>query len=281
MSSYLDTTSIEKMISFLNDDSPMVRAVSLDVLGEINSQDYINYALPLLIDEKRSVRVKAFFVLASLDELQIPEIYIEAYKKVKKEFDTNLKVKADFVGGRIKKANYALKKEDLKTSIKGYESALEIDYINNIVRTNLANLYYQDGDLKKAEDAFKTIIKQEPEFGQTYYSFGLLLAELNRYEEAVIQLQKAIKYMPENIRPYYNISLVYDKVKDLKNAEVFALKGLGKDPNNEDLLYMLAYIYSKDSKIEKAKKVVENLVELYPSNSNYSNFLNQLNTRSQ
>jgi len=59
------------------------------------------------------------------------------------------------------------------------------------------------------------------------------------------------------------------------------LKGLKKDPNNEDLLYMLAYIYSKDNKIEKAKEVVENLVELYPNNSNYSNFLNQLNGRTQ
>ena len=281
MSNYLDTSSIDKMISFLNDDSPLVRAVSLDVLGEINSQDYINYALPLLQDEKRSVRVKAFFVLASLDEIQIPETYKAAYKKVKKEFDTNLNVTADFVGGRIKKADYALKKGDLKTSIKGYESALEIDYINNIVRTNLANLYYQDGDFIKAENAFKTIINQEPEFGQTYYSYGLLLAELNRYEEAIMQLQKAIKYMPENIRPYYNISLLYDKVNDLKNAELFTLKGLKKDPKNEDLLYMLAYLYSKDNKIEKAKEVVENLVELYPNNSNYSNFLNQLNGRTQ
>ena len=279
MSNYLDTNSIDKMISFLNDDSPMVRAASLDVLGEINSQDYINYALPLLKDEKRSVRVKAFFVIASLDEIQIPVVYKAAYKNVKKEFDTSLKVTADFVGGRIKKADYALKKGDLKTSIKGYESALEIDNINNMVRTNLANLYYQDGEFKKAEDAFKTIIEQEPEFGQTYYSYGLLLAELNRYEEWVTQLQKAIKYMPENIRPYYNISLLYDKINDLINAELFALKGLKKDPNNEELLYMLAYLYSKDNKIEKAKKVVENLVKLYPSNTNYLNFLNELKSR--
>ena len=85
--------------------------------------------------------------------------------------------------------------------------------------------------------------------------------------------------MPEKIRPYCNISLLYDKVNDLINAELFALKGLKKDPNNEELLYMLAYLYSKDNKIEKAKKVVENLVKLDPSNTNYLNFLNQLKSR--
>lgn len=281
MHNYLDTTSIDKMISFLNDDSPLVRAASLDLLGEINTQDYIQYALPLLKDEKRSVRVKAFYVLASLDEIQIPDTYIEAYRKVKKEFDTNLNATADFVGGRIRKASYALKKGDLYTAIQGYESALEIDELNNIVRTNLANLYYQNKDFKKAEATFKTIIKQEPEFGQTYYSYGLLLAELNRYGEAILQMQDALKRMPENLRIYYNISLMFDKLNDLKNAEAYVLKGLEKDANDESLLYMLSYLYSKSNKTEKAKTVINKLIELYPSNANYQNFLNQLNNRSQ
>ncbi|WP_396600469.1 tetratricopeptide repeat protein [Algibacter sp. R77976] len=280
MNNYLDATSIDKMISFLNDDSPLVRGASLDVLGELNAQDYIEYALPLLEDEKRSIRVKAFYVLASLDEIQIPETYKEAYGKVKKEFDTNLKATADFVGGRIKKANYALRKGDLNTAIQGYESALEIDNLNNIIRTNLANLYYQNKDFKNAELAFKTIIKQEPKFGQTYYSYGLLLAELNRYGEAILQMQEAIKLMPENTRIYYNISLLYNKLNDLKNAEAYVLKGLKIEANNESLLYMLAYLYSKSNKTEQAKTAINKLIQLYPGNTNYQNFLNQLNNRS-
>jgi tetratricopeptide (TPR) repeat protein len=281
MTNYIDVNTIDAMLGFLNDDSPIVRAASLDVLGEINAQDYIDYALPLLEDEKRSVRLKAFYALAPLDDMQIPEAYKTVYDKVKKEFNTSLKVTADFVGGRIKKADYALKKGHLKEAIKGYESALEIDNINNIIRTNLANLYYQDGDFIKAEAAFKTIIEQEPEFGQTYYSYGLLLAELNRYNEAISQMKKAIKYMPENIRVYYNISLMYDKVNDLKNAETYVQKGLKKDAANEGLLYMLAYIYSKDNKTEKAIEVAKKLIAGYPNNTNYLNFLRQLQSRIQ
>ena len=281
MSNYINTESIDNMIRFLNDDSPLVRAASLDILSEINAQDYLSYALPFLEDEKRSVRVKAFFALASLDEEQIPEVYKVAYDKVKKEFNTNIEVTADFVGGRVKKADYALRKGNLNEAIRGYESALEIDNLNNMVRTNLANLYYQDGNFDKAEESFKTIIQQEPEFGQTYYSYALLLAEVGRYNEAIVQIKKAISYMPENTRLYYNISLMYDKLNNLKSAELYVKKGLKKAPTNESLLYMLAYIYSKDNKTDKAIQVVEQLIGYYPNNNNYINFLRQLKGRVQ
>ncbi|WP_035483870.1 tetratricopeptide repeat protein [Gaetbulibacter saemankumensis] len=279
MNNYLDSNSIEEMLTFLNDESPLVKAATLDVLGNINVTDYNNYFLPLLKDNKRSVRVKAFFALGALDAMLVPENYKEDYEKVKQEFETNLNITSDFVGGRIKRANYLIKKGDLQGAIKGYESALEIDNINNIVRTNLANLYYRNGQFDRAEDAFKTIIEQEPEFGQTYYSYALLLGELNRIDEAITQMKLAIKYMPVNVRLYYNLCLLYDKVNNLSEAESVAVKGLKVEPNNDSLLYVLAYIYKKGNQIEKAKNIARRLVELYPNNQDYQAFYNQLNRK--
>jgi tetratricopeptide (TPR) repeat protein len=278
MSNYFDANSINNLISFLSDDSALVRAATLDVIANMDTKDYVNSLLPMLKDKKRAVRVKAFFALSNLDEIQIPEDYKAVYKKVKKEFETQLNVTSDFVGGRIKKADYNLKKGDLQAAIIGYESALEIDNVNNIVRTNLANLYYQNGQFQKAEDAFKIVIEQEPEFAQTYYSYSLLLAELNRAEEAIEQMHFAIKYMPDSIRFYYNLSLLYDKVNNLAKAESTAAKGLKLDPNNESLLYVLAYIYNKGNQKDKAKNIAARLVQLYPSNTQYASFYNQLNS---
>ncbi|WP_243652283.1 tetratricopeptide repeat protein [Mariniflexile fucanivorans] len=277
ISNYVNSNTIDDMLKFLKDESPLVKAATLDALGTMHTNDYVNYFLPLLKDEKRAVRVKAFFAIGALSENDIPKEYKEVYKIVKTEFETNLKSTSDFVGGRIKKADYNLKKGNLEAAIKGYESALEIDNINNIVRTNLANLYYRNKDFNKAEAAFKTIIKQEPAYGETYYSYALLLAELNRTEDAIAQLNLAIKYMPENTRSYYNLSLLYDKVGDFKKAEDIAVKGLKKAPQNESLLYILAYLYSKNNEKEKAKNIAIRLIELYPNNNDYRTLLNQLN----
>ncbi|TBN04685.1 tetratricopeptide repeat protein [Hyunsoonleella flava] len=277
MEGYLNENAIDNMLAFLNDESPLVRGATIDALNDINSADYANYFLPLLKDEKRTVRVKAFLAIAGLNEFQIPEAYKDVYKKVEKEFNTHLDVTSDFTGGRAKKALYFIKKGDLVNAIKWYEKALEIDDMNNMIRTNLANLYYRNDDIKNAEKAFKTIIKQEPEFAQTYYSYALLLAEQNRVEEAIQQMDLAIKRMPENIRFYYNLSLLHDKVNNLKKAEQIASKGLKLDTNNEGLIYVLAYIYQKQGNIAKAKNMAERLVQLYPNNKQYLSFYKQLN----
>lgn len=273
---YINANDLNNLMTFLEDSSPMVRGATLDVLGNINTTDYATYLLPLLKDGKRSVRVKAFYALGDLKENQIPAQYKEVYAKVKKEFFTYLDATADFVGGLAKKANYYLKKGDLPKAIDNYEKALEIDPLNNMVRTSLANLYYRNGALDKAENAFKTVIEQEPDYGPTYYSLALLLAEQGRTDEAVTQLEEAITYMPENMRVYYNLGLLYDKANERVKAKNTMLKGLKVSPTNEDLLYTLAFFYSKYGETQKAKEIGNQLVQLYPNNTNYKAFLQQL-----
>lgn len=276
LANYNTQNFIEQYITLLNDKSALVRGASVDVLSQINTKDYVAYFLPLLEDAKRSIRIKAFFGLGNLPASEVPEAYQESYQKVKKEFFTHIKTNADFLGTRVKIGDYYLKQGNLNKAIESYESALEIDNINNQVRINLATLYYNAQHYDKAEAAFKMVIQQEPEYGPVYYSLALLYAELNRTDDAIEQLKKAIVKMPENIRVYYNLGLLYDKKQDYKNAEKAFISGLKLDANNESLLYGLTFIYSKSNQNAKAKNILLRLTELYPSNQQYRNFLNQL-----
>ncbi len=278
ISNYNAENLIEQYIALLNDESPLVRGTTVDVMSEINNTDYATYFLPLLEDSKRSIRIKAFYGLGGLTELQIPEKYKESYKKVKKEFFDHLNTNSDFVGGRIKKANYYIKQGDLQRGIEGYESALKIDNTNNQARLDLANLYYRNQNFLKAEETFKKVIEQEPEYGPVYYSLALLYAELNRTDDAIEQLENATKLMPENTRVYYNLSLLYSKKQDFKNTEQTLIKGLKIDSTNESLLYALAYHYSNINQREKAKNILIKLVNLYPNNTQYLGFLQQLSS---
>ncbi len=276
LTNYNSLNFIEEYIKMLDDDSPLVRGASVDVLSLINNTDYTNYFLPLLNDEKRSIRIKAFFGLGNLNEFDVPEVYKESYEKVKKEFWTQINVNADFVGARIKRGDYYRKKGKLYEAIKSYESALEIDNINNQIRVNLATLYYNNKQYVDAENTYKEIIKQVPEYGAAYYSLALLYAELNRVDEAIAQLKKAVNVMPNNIRVYYNLALLHDKKQEYKKAEKIIISGLKIQSTNESLLYVLAYIYSKSNQKGKAKNIAKRLIELYPNKQQYQSFLYQL-----
>jgi predicted CXXCH cytochrome family protein len=276
LANYNAQNFVEDYISLLNDDSALVRGASVDVLGGINTMDYNAYFLPLLEDPKRSVRVKAFYGLGGLAETEVPEVYKESYQKVKQEFWLHIDTSSDFVGVRMKKGDYFLKQGNIEKAIENFESAQSIDVINNQIRINLATLYYNINDYEKAEAAFKIVIEQEPEYGPVYYSLALMYAELNREDEAIEQLKIAMTKMPDNIRVYYNLGLLYDKKQDFKNSEKALVAGLKVDATNEGLLYALAYLYSKSDQKPKAKNIVQRLVDLYPNNQQYRNFLNQL-----
>ncbi|MDO6739668.1 MULTISPECIES: tetratricopeptide repeat protein [Polaribacter] len=276
LSNYDVDSFIDEFTKLLKDESAIVRGASVDVLNLINNTDYTAYFLPLLEDPKRSVRIKAFFGLGTLDASSIPKVYQESYQKVKNEFWTHINTNSDFVGTRMKKGDYLIKQGKLFEAIKSYESALDIDDINNQIRVNLATLYYNTQQFDKAETTYKEIIKFQPDYGPVYYSLSLLYAELNRVDGAIEQLKKAQKLMPENIRVYYNLGLLYDKKQDFKQAEKTIITGLKVDNTNESLLYVLAYIYGKSNQKEKAKNIVKKLIDLYPNNQQYRVFLSQL-----
>ena len=277
LSHYNVENFINEYLSWLDDESAIVRGATIDILSEINSTDYVNSFLPLLKDPKRSVRIKAFYGLSGMNESSVPEAYKELYEKVKLEFFAHLDTNSDFVGGRAKRANYYLKKGDFDKGIAGYESALSMDNLNNQLRLTLANLYYNVQNFTKAEQSFKTVIEQEPDYGPAYYSLALLYAELGQNDDAIELLNKAITKMPENPRLYYNLSLLYDQVNDNIKAENILKQGLTIDDTNESLLYALAYHYSKTNQPEKAKTTLIKLVQLYPNNPQYANFLAQFN----
>ena len=273
---YIAPDDIADLLLFVNDLSPLVRASTIDLLGEIDNTDYVSYLMPLLKDKKRAVRVKAFFAISRLTEHRIPAPYKEVYEKVKKEFFTSLDVALDFSGGRAKMATYYLRKGNTEKGIENLEKALEIDNLNNLMRMNLANLYYNNGELGKAELAFRTVIEQEPEYGPTYYSLGLLLAEIGKIDYAIQQFENTITHMPLNIRAYYNLSLLYDKKSNIKKAKETILKGLQIAPENEDLLYTMTYLYSKNGEIKKAKAYALKLTKIFPQNQRYLRLLQQL-----
>ncbi|MDO6736672.1 tetratricopeptide repeat protein [Wenyingzhuangia sp. 2_MG-2023] len=270
---YTNVININQVLQFLNDKSPLVKGATADLLFDMKAgTEYYKALLPLLKDEKRAVRVKAFYALSAVPSANIPKEYKAFYDKVRIEFANNLKVTGEFSGGKMKRAQYYISVGKTVSAIKTLEEALILDPINNIVRTSLANLYYQNKQYKKAEEAYKTILEQEPGFGLTNFDYGLLLNEMGRPMDAIVQLKEGLRLLPNNDRIAYNLSLLYFQNKQTNNAFSVLKKQLKKNPENTDLIYLLAYIYQQNKQTNLAKEQVEKLLQLQPNNQQYQQF---------
>ncbi len=277
LNNYTHLIDIQEVLKFLKDESPLVKGATADLLFELKlGTEHYKALLPLLKDKKRAVRVKAFFALSAVPSSKIPENYKTFYDKVRIEFANNLKVTGEFSGGKMKRAQYYMSMGKTEKAIQSLEAALKLDPINNIVRTSLANLYYQNKQYTAAEEAYKTILEQEPGFGLTNFDYGLLLNELGKPEEAIIQLKKAYGFMPKNDRIVYNLALLYFKNKQVSKTISVLKKQLKTSTNNTDLIYLLAYVYYQNKQPSLAKEYANQLLKIAPNNQQYIDFYNAL-----
>lgn len=84
------------------------------------------------------------------------------------------------------------------------------------------------------------------------------------YEKAILLLNKVIKESPNNAVPYINLALVYKKTDKLKQAEESIKLALVAEPENPVANNEYALIYRKTGRFSDARKVYENILDIYP-----------------
>ncbi|SFU34579.1 Tetratricopeptide repeat-containing protein [Pustulibacterium marinum] len=114
-------------------------------------------------------------------------------------------------------ANVYLETGDSKKAIELMERCLEIDKNFSLAYTNLGFTYQKLGKHKKALEYFDKSIELDPEVALTYNNRGYSELKLGMFEEALIDINKSLEMFPDNSYAYRNRAILYleldDKVK--------------------------------------------------------------------
>ncbi|MEX2053148.1 MAG: tetratricopeptide repeat protein [Candidatus Paceibacterota bacterium] len=144
-----------------------------------------------------------------------------------------------------------------------YEDILRYNPESVRIINNLANLYSERGEFKKAEEAYMRAlsINEGAGFAQPYYNLGNLYRDRGDISGAVEQYKKAIEVDPGFIFAYQNLAVVYVNQNELANAAL-TLEDLKKiKPNDPVIYYNLAVIYlaqqEKDLSLENIQSGIK------------------------
>lgn len=269
----LSKEKITTLVPFLKDSSALVRNEAIGALDKYNSNDLSEKIAPLLSDSTRLVRITAAKYFAMRDMQLVKDT---AFTKASNEYETYLKLNADFASGQHEIALLHQAKGKLQKAIQAYRKALEIDNYYNLSRLNLALLEYQQGNSKTAETLYLKVIEQEPQYSYPYYMLGLLYNENGDTENSLHYLKLATEKEPVLLRAYYNYALKLQESKDYDASILIIEKALKTFPTNEELLYAkLIGELNSDRKKDALKTCVE-LLELHPENPTYLKIMNEL-----
>lgn len=133
-----------------------------------------------------------------------------------------------------------------------YTKAIELDPQLAQAYINLSDLYYKSGDLASA---LGTLQRGSYEL-EDNLAIAHLLARVyiddQRWEDAIVELERVLDGEPENYDAYYDLGHVYFELGDYESAISNFENVLEYEQNNELIYYALAQAYEANNEVDKA-----------------------------
>lgn len=152
--------------------------------------------------------------------------------------------------------------QERKLAIQLYEEILESNDIPSIIRTRLAFLYLQTGQIQKAGNLAKVLIELEPLNPFGYRIAGYLEQDKRDFGKAAEYFESAVKYAPKFEPAYFDLFTSYlNSQKDDKARDILGKIRTNFKPSFQ-LLYYEGLIESREENYEKAFQSYEAAFDL-------------------
>ena len=147
-------------------------------------------------------------------------------------------------------------------------TALRIDPALAEAHVSLAFATYSfDWDWRGGEREFQRAIALDPDYATAHYWYALYLGQLGRYDEQLIEAQRALDLEPLSLVGTYAVGLAHYHARRFGPARQFAQKTLEMSPTFPPGLRLLGSVNLAEHRDEDAISQMRRLSELAPGNS--------------
>lgn len=133
----------------------------------------------------------------------------------------------------------------------------------------LANLYFQDGNLKKAEEYYSNAIRKHPDFRRAYKNLGLVQVQDGNFEKAIITISKSLELGEVDGRAYGLLGYGYLTQERYYPAEAAYRQAILMQPDITDWKVGLARCLLETQRYADAIALFDTLLKDQPDNADY------------
>lgn len=127
-----------------------------------------------------------------------------------------------------------------------------------------ALLLHKKGELTKAENLYKSILKSSTNNFEVIHLLGIIKIQLKQFEEATVWLNKAITIDPNNHSVFNNLGVCYKELKKYNEALNNFKKAVKIKPDYSEAYNNLAIVYKSLENYEEAIKSYNKAIKLKP-----------------
>lgn len=250
--------------------------VTTDERGQFVFSSVASGTYTVIIDSEKEYQPVSYQLDIVRDRNIVPETYSVTIRL--REVDS---AKSTTKPSVVNAANAGVPKKALEFYDKASQLAREKDYAGAIKELKLAVAEYPSyvsaigligilhmrlNELDKADEAFKSALKIDPEAYEPLLNRSITLFKLSKFKDAESLLRKALKVKPESSAAYYYLGRTLNKLGKNDEAERAFLTCTEKSPGEfKEAHRLLAAIYLDRGKPERVVEQLETYLKLVPT----------------
>jgi tetratricopeptide (TPR) repeat protein len=151
-------------------------------------------------------------------------------------FQKTLELKPDFklAESNLKRA-LAIRKE-FETEISRLQELLKDNPENFELNFQLGNLYFRKGDQRQAMQQYKKAIQLNPKFVPAINNLALITAANKEYDKALTLFSDVLNYYPDDAETHYNIACMYSRLDRVDESIEWLKKAIDKGYSNWEII---------------------------------------------
>jgi Tfp pilus assembly protein PilF len=159
-----------------------------------------------------------------------------------------------------------LQERQISLAVSSIQEAIALDGTNPIYRNSLGVIYMQLRRPDRALEEFTRATELDPSYGEAFVNRGSALAEMRRWDEAVVVYRQALALptLPVPHIAYQNLGLALYHVKQYREAEEALRFAIGLDSQMEGGYYNLGLVLLAQYRKEEAKVAFRRARDLAP-----------------
>ena len=130
-----------------------------------------------------------------------------------------------------------MQKQDFEAALPYVKKAVELEPSNTKSIRNLAQIYYDTGQLEESIQTYEIAIDKETDRevkADLYFNLGILYNRVGNLEEAEYNFINALDENPDDIEAVMGMAQVFESAEKWRKAEKFYRELIAIDPDNPD-----------------------------------------------
>jgi tetratricopeptide (TPR) repeat protein len=153
-----------------------------------------------------------------------------------------------------------MQKQEFETALPFVKKAVELEPSNTKSIRNLAQIYYDIGQLEKSIQTYEVAINKETDTkvkADLYFNLGILYNRVGNLEEAEYNFTNSLDENPDDIEAVMGMAQVFENAEKWRKAEKFYRELIAVDPDNPEHYRGMSRVLLQQGEPDESQRYLE------------------------